>query len=259
MSLVGQGSILPIAMSFLDAVISGIVQGITEFLPISSSGHLVILHRLIGLKEPQLAFDIFLHVGTLIAIFIVLWRDIINIFTVKKKIGFFIILASIATLFFVLIFGKRIELMFVNSKLVGAMLILTGAWLIIGSFVRFGTSGLTGFKSFLIGLAQGIASIPGISRSGATISTALFLGIEPQSAARFSFLLAIPAIIGAFLFKIKDGGFSDFNINYLFGLITSCIIGILSLKLLLKALRRDTLHLFGIYCIFAGVLAVVLL
>lgn len=246
-------------MSFLEAIISGIVQGVTEFLPVSSSGHLVILHKLMGLKEPQLVFDIFLHLGTLSAVFIVFWRDILKIFTVNKKVGVFILIATIATGLFISVFGKGIEAGFTNSKLVGAMLILTGAWLILGSFVRFGTSGLTGLKSFVIGIVQGVASIPGISRSGATISTALFLGVEPQSAARFSFLLSIPAIVGAFLLKIRQGGFSGFGINHVFGLITSCIVGILSLKLLLRVLRMDRLHFFGFYCIAAGIVALLLL
>lgn len=246
-------------MSLLEAIISGIVQGLTEFLPVSSSGHLVILHKLFGLKESQLTFDIFLHLGTLSSVFIVFWMDIIDIFTIRKKIGFFIIIATAATAIFVFIFGKGVEASFGNSRLVGAMLILTGSWLIIGSFVRFGTSGLTGFKSFLIGIAQGVASIPGISRSGATISTALFLGVEPRNAARFSFLLSIPAIIGAFLFKIRQGGFEGFGVNHIFGFFTSCIIGVFSLKLLLRSLESDKLHFFGFYCIAAGLVTVILL
>lgn len=246
-------------MTFLKAIISGIVQGVTEFLPISSSGHLVILHNLVGLKEPQLAFDIFLHVGTLLAILIVFWKDIIELFTTKKKAGLFILLGTVATAVFVLIFGGTAESAFASVKTVGSMLILTGAWLILGNFIRFGTEGMSGFKAILIGLAQGIAVIPGISRSGATISTALFLGLDPQAAARFSFLLAIPAIILAFLFKLKGGAFAGFNINYLFGLITSCIVGILSLKLLLRMLYRNRFYIFGFYCILVGILAVVLL
>jgi undecaprenyl-diphosphatase len=246
-------------MSFFKAIISGIVQGVTEFLPVSSSGHLVILHRIMGLEGPQITFDIFLHLGTLIAILIVFRKDILNIFTVNKKGGFFIFIATLATAVFVIIFQKKIEVMFVGSKLTGVMLMVTGAWIIIGSFVRFGSSGLTGPKSFIIGIAQGIAAIPGISRSGATISTALFLGIDPQSAARFSFVLSIPAIIGAFALKIRGGGLSDFNMNYIFGSIASCVIGVLSLKLLLKLLRGDRFYVFGLYCVIMGIIAVIFL
>jgi len=246
-------------MSVLEAIISGIVQGVAEFLPISSSGHLVILHRLIGLKEPQIVFDIFLHVGTLIAVFIVFWRDIVDIFTTKKMLGVFILLGTAATVFFVLIFGANIEALFINVKFVGGMLILTGVWLIFGTFIRFGSDGLSGFKAVLIGLAQGIAAIPGISRSGVTISTALFLGIDVKTAARFSFLLSIPAIIGAFFFKMKDVVSVGINAGYFIGLITSCIVGVLSLKLLLRVLYGNKFHIFGFYCIFIGALTLILL
>ena len=247
-------------MSIIEAIISGIVQGLTEFLPVSSSGHLVILHKLIGLEGPQIAFDIFLHLGTLTAILIVFRQDIKDIFTTKKKTGLLILLGTLATAFFVFIFGDKIELAFSNARIVGAMFIVTGAWLILGNFLRYGTEGLTGVKAILIGLAQGIATIPGISRSGATISTGLFLGLDGQAAARFSFLLAIPAIIAAFFFKIKDGAFiAGFNANYIVGFITSCIVGVLSLKLLLKVLYKNRFHLIGIYCIAIGILILILL
>lgn len=244
-------------MTFFEAVISGIVQGVTEFLPVSSSGHLVILHRLIGLKEPQIIFDIYLHLGTLAAVFVVFRKDIIASFTTEKKVGVFVLLGSIATLIFVLFFNKRIETAFNSTNMVGAMLILTGVWLMVGSFFRVGARGLSGAKAVLIGLVQGIAAIPGISRSGATISTGLFLGLEPSQAVRFSFLLSIPAIIGAFLFKLKDVAEMPFSANHVAGLITSCIIGVLALRLLLRVIYRKKLHLFGIYCILAG-LAVLL-
>jgi undecaprenyl-diphosphatase len=243
-------------MTFVEAVISGIVQGVTEFLPISSSGHLVILHRLIGLEEPQIGFDIFLHTGTLVAIFIVFWRDIIDIFTIKKKAGLYIIIGTLATAVFVLIFGRMVEAAFSNIRVVGLMLIVTGVWLILGTFLRYGSEGVSATKAFLIGLAQGIATIPGISRSGATISTGIFLGLDGPTAARFSFLLAIPAVLAAFLFKMKDGGMAGFSGNYVIGLVTSCIIGILSLKLLLKILYRNRFHLFGVYCIVTGLLVI---
>lgn len=244
-------------MTFFEAIISGIVQGITEFLPISSSGHLVILHKVMGLKEPQIVFDIFLHLGTLAAIFIVLSKDIVEIFTRKKKILYYILLGTLATVIFVLLFGKRIESAFGSTKLVGAMLVVTGIWLILGNFVRFGSEGLSGGKAILIGLVQGIAAIPGISRSGVTISTGLFLGLDGQAAARFSFLLAIPAIIAAFLFKAKDAALTGFSANYIIGFLVSCIVGVLSLKLLLRLLYRNRFHLFGIYCIIAGIFVVV--
>lgn len=245
-------------MGFLDAIISGIVQGVTEFLPVSSSGHLVILHKLMGLKEPEMLFDIFLHTGTLASIFIVFFSDIAEVFTTKKKWLFFILLGTVVTAIFVLLFEKRIEAAFGNVKLIGAMLIVTGVWLMLGSLLRFGSEGLTGIKAMVIGLAQGIAAMPGISRSGATISTGLFLGLDGRTAARFSFLLAIPAIIAAFLFKAKDAAaLTGFNGNYLIGFLVSCIVGILSLKLLLKLLYGNKFHLFAVYCIVVGILTMI--
>jgi len=236
-------------------VISGIVQGAAEFLPISSSGHLVILHRLIGIGEPQIGFDIFLHLGTLLAIFIVFGKDILECFTSKKRIGFLVIAGSVVTVAWVLVFGKGIEASFGNPKTVGAMFIVTGAWLILGSFVRFGTEGLTGLKAVLIGLAQGIAVMPGISRSGATISTGLFLGLSGDMAARFSFLLSIPAVIGAVLFKVRDGGagFGGFSGYYIAGFAAALVTGVFSLKLLLRMLAKSRFHWFGIYCILLGI------
>ncbi|MDO8602536.1 MAG: undecaprenyl-diphosphate phosphatase [Candidatus Omnitrophota bacterium] len=244
-------------MGLLQAIISGVVQGVAEFLPISSSGHLVILHKLMGLKEPEMLFDIFLHLGTLAAVFIVFGRDIVESVTTKKRIGFLILLSSAVTFIIALIFIKNIEAAFSNTGTVGVMLVVTGVWLIAGNFIRLGTEGMTVFKASLIGLAQGIAALPGISRSGATISTGLFLGLDGQAAAKFSFLLSVPAIIGAFLFKVKESGFdlAGINVNYFIGFFISCIVGVLSLKLLLKVLYKNKFHWFGAYCILLGITA----
>jgi undecaprenyl-diphosphatase len=248
-------------MGLLEAVISGIVQGVAEFLPISSSGHLVILHKLMGFSEPEILFDLFLHLGTLVAIFIVFGSEIIESVTAKKRVGFLVLSGSVVTFVFVLFFIKNIESAFSSVKTVGAMFIVTGVWLIAGNFIRFGTEGLTGFKACLIGLAQGIAALPGISRSGATISTGLFLGLDGQTSAKFSFLLSIPVILGAFLFKVKEAGLdlSGINANYFIGFFISCIVGVLSLKLLLKILYKNKFHWFGAYCILVGIIVLTFL
>nr|MBU1328198.1 undecaprenyl-diphosphate phosphatase [Candidatus Omnitrophota bacterium] len=242
-------------MGFLDAVISGVVQGIAEFLPISSSGHLVILHKLTGFNEPEILFDIFLHLGTLAAIFIIFGKEIIESVTTKKRIGLLILVSTLVTFGFVWFFIKNIEAAFSDVRIVGIMVIVTGLWLIAGNFIRLGTEGMTVFKAGLIGLVQGIAALPGLSRSGATISTGLFLGLDGQAAAKFSFLLSIPAILGAFLFKIKEIGFNftGININYFIGFFISCIVGIFSLKLLLRILYKNKFHWFGAYCILLGI------
>ncbi len=248
-------------MGLFQAIISGIVQGVAEFLPISSSGHLVILHKLTGLNEPEILFDIFLHLGTLAAIFIIFGKEIIESVTTKKRIGLLILASSLVTFVFVLFFIKNIEAAFSNIRTVGLMLAISGIWLIVSNFIRLGTEGMTVFKAGLIGLAQGIAALPGISRSGATISTGLFLGLDGQAAAKFSFLLSIPAILGAFLFKIKETGFNltGVNINYFVGFFISCIIGIISLKLLLRILYKNKFHWFGAYCIVIGIMVIIFL
>ena len=248
-------------MTFLQAVISGLVQGVAEFLPISSSGHLVILHKLMGLNEPEVFFDIFLHLGTLAAVFIVFGREIIESITTKKRIGLLILISSAVTFVIVLFFIKNIEAAFNNVRIIGLMFVITGIWLIAGNFIRLGTEGMTVFKACIIGLSQGIAALPGISRSGATISTGLFLGLDGQAAAKFSFLLSIPAILGAFVFKIKEAGFNltGVNVNYFIGFFVSCIVGIISLKLLLRILYRNKFHWFGVYCIVVGILVVIFL
>ena len=248
-------------MTLFEAIISGVVQGVAEFLPISSSGHLVILHKLIGTGETPLLFDLFLHLGTLVAVFIVFGGEIIESVTTKKRVGILILFGSAVTFIFVMFFIKNIEAAFNNVRIVGFMLVVTGVWLIAANFIRLGTEGMSFFKAGLIGLAQGIAALPGISRSGATISTGLFLGLDSQSSAKFSFLLSIPAILGAFLFKIKEAGFSfaGININYFIGFFISCIVGVLSLKLLLKVLYRNRFHWFGVYCILAGILVIIFL
>ena len=248
-------------MGLFQAILSGIVQGVAEFLPISSSGHLVVLHKLMGFSEPEILFDLFLHLGTLVAVFIVFGSEIIESVTTKKRAGFLVLLGSVVTFVFALLFIKNIEAAFSNVKTVGIMFIVTGVWLIAGNFIRIGTEGMTAFKAVLIGMAQGIGALPGISRSGATISTGLFLGLDGQTSAKFSFLLSIPAIIGAFLFKVKESGLnlSGININYFIGFFIACIVGVLSLKLLLKALYRNKFHWFGAYCILAGMLVIAFL
>ncbi len=241
----------------IEAIISGVVQGITEFLPISSSGHLVILHHLIGFKEPEVLFDIFLHIGTLFSIIFVFWQDILGLFN-KWRMLSQIFIATVVTVAVVLLFKNSIESAFKDLRFIGWMLLITGMWLFSGSIFdkRIKTKNpLNLFKSAVIGLSQGIAAFPGISRSGSTISTGLILGLKQEETARFSFLLSIPAIILASIYKVTSSGAILGGISFLnafFGLITSFIVGILSLKLLLKIVYKGKLHWFGIYCLVVG-------
>src|SRR3989338_4889279 len=157
-------------MSLYQVILSGIVQGLTEFLPVSSSGHLVILHSFFNLSKPQLNFDIALHFGTLIAALLYFRKDIIGLLTKDKKTGIFIILGSVPAAIAGILLKDRIEIFFANQRLVAAMLILTGVWLGFASLVRFWydrkavSRGLNPANSVIIGLAQAAAIMPGVSR-----------------------------------------------------------------------------------------------
>lgn len=242
-------------MTFWQAVISGVVQGVTEFLPISSSGHLIILHHFLKIKQ-DFIFDIFVHFGTLLALLVFFYTDIIALFSKNKKLLFLLILASIPTAIIGFLGGDIFTRFFVNVKSVGAMLLITGIWLLVGDIAsrskRVKKQKPVFFSALLIGFAQGIAIIPGISRSGATISTGLICGLSRESAFRFSFLLSVPAVFGAMLFKIRDFRLScDFNL--IVGMLISAIVGFFCLKLLFGLIKKNKLYVFAIYCFVVGI------
>jgi len=246
-------------MSHVEAVISGIVQGITEFLPISSSGHLVILHHYFGFKEPQLLFDLFLHIGTLFAVVVYFWRDIIKLFTTQRKLLLLIVIGTIPTVLIGYYFKDTLESFFTDIKLVGIMLIATALFLFTADwagrrkYVSTQMSGLTWLKSLVIGIVQGIAIIPGISRSGSTISSAVLLKVDKAQAIRFSFLLSIPAIIGALVLKLASAaGGPSITTNMLIGAFFAFIFGLGAIYLLIKCVVNSNLKFFGFYCLVAG-------
>ena len=250
-------------MSILKALLSGILQGLTEFLPVSSSGHLALLHKYFGFQEPPLLFDIFLHIGTLLAVIIFFWRDILNVFRKKQRWISLIIAGCIPTAIIGFLFYGTFKDLFGNLRGVGAMLIITGFWLWIPCLPLFKKkqSGLRLPQALLVGLAQGIAIAPGISRSGATISTSLILGLEKETAVRFSFLLSIPAILGALAFKsIKSPGESILAatgvLPILIGMFAAFLVGILCIKLLLAVVKRGKLYYFTPYCIILGIASI---
>ena len=261
-------------MTVAQAIISGIVQGLTEFLPISSSGHLVILHRYFELRDSQILFDIFLHLGTLVATIVVLWRDILTLFSTERRVGFLIMAGSVPTVIVAILFGDLFEKFFVNVRVVGIMLVVTGIWLALGSVkIRFSSLGKSSnsnrrlylWQALIIGTAQGVALIPGISRSGATISTGLLCGVEKRLAVIFSFLLAIPATLGAVLFKIRDIGGANYIfvsgklssrieiIPLLIGSITAAVTGMFAIRFLMDIVKRGRLYIFSFYCVIAGI------
>ena len=340
-------------METYQAVILGILQGLTEFLPVSSSGHLALGQYLFGITEPALFFNVSLHMGTLIAVVVVFFKEIrsmINALAAMMRTTFqfngnsqlnriiqpngnsqvngnsqfggnvkrtlrnnpeirlivLIITGSIPTAFLGLFLKQYMELLFGSINFVGCMLLITGTFLWLTKDVKKPDSGIdvrnsdssmdvknldSGMdvrqsesdmdaknlasalgipksessimemeykQAMLIGLCQGMAVLPGISRSGATISAALFLGIDRETAAKFSFLLSIPAIVGAELLSLKDfisQGIS-FDLSILYGTFISFLVGYMALVMLLKIVNNGKLHLFAPYCWIVGVIAI---
>ena len=251
-------------MTFIEGIILGIIQGLTEFLPISSSGHLVLVQEILGLELPGNDFEILLHLGTLCSILVVFFKDIKNILLTvsSKETQRFILMIFIGTLPALIIgLGLKdlIAELFDNLLVVGFALIFTGLTLISSFYFNRQKNEYSIFRSFLIGIAQAVAIIPGISRSGMTISCALLLGLDSKQAAKFSFLLAIPVIGGAGLLMITDietASSIDFS-TLMGGLFSSFFIGVVALKWLLAWLEDGKFHYFGIYCLLIGIITVI--
>jgi undecaprenyl-diphosphatase len=274
-----------ILMQPFEAIILGAVQGLTEFLPVSSSGHLVIFQYLFNLKEPEVLFNVGVHMGTLIAVIIFFRKDLHSIIAsvfsffngiLKKKVSFadatqdmdiklalLIIVGTIPTGILGLFFHTIVDRIFSSVVLVGLMLIVTGSLLIITVWIKNNGKSIKRFsfkEALIIGLMQGISILPGISRSGSTIAVGLFMGLERETAARFSFLLSIPAIIGATILEFKDISTypSAQIISMLIGAFTSCLVGYGALGSLLYIVKKGRLHFFAPYCFAAGVIALII-
>lgn len=271
-------------LDIISAIILGAVQGLSEFLPISSSGHLALIPNLLGV-ETGLAFDTVLHIGTLVAIFSFFWQDIINLikgfllslidmtegFDVfkrelkivpEKRFAWLIIVGSIPTAIIGLLLKDAIENIFRGTIFVGFFLIITG--LILYYSERHSSGNITAkdmsFKqSIIVGICQGLAVLPGISRSGSTIASGLCLGLEREYAARYSFLLSVPAVIGAGLIQIKDIATIDISFGVILaGFISSVVFGYLAIKLLMKMIKGWSLDIFAYYCWIVGAITLIL-
>lgn len=269
-------------MSVLKAIIMGIVQGAAEFLPVSSSGHLVLFGEMLGINEANNTFEVLLHLGTLFAIFVVYYKDIIEMireffrmvadifngkFNVKnpyRRLIILIIVASIPTAIIGLLFQDTFEALFSSVFIVGVALIVTGTFLYISDKVIPGrkTEKTMSFgNALVIGTIQGLAITPGISRSGSTIVAGLFSGLTREMAIRFSFLMSIPAVLGALLLKSKDiialgVSSSEPTLPYIVGTLVSAVVGILSIKLLELLMKKQKFHYFAYYCWIVGIVAV---
>lgn len=242
-------------MTHLQAILLGFIQGLTEFLPISSSGHLVITQKLLGFQNPPVFFDILLHLGTLLAVIIFFKKSILSINHVLLKA---IILGTIPTGIIGLLLNPLTSTLFNSLQIVSSGLFITTLALFSLHFLKdknIKTISLP--TALLIGLAQGLAIIPGISRSGATITTGLWLGLSQSLAFSFSFLLSIPAILASLVLQFADiTTISSIPLLiYSLGFLSSAISGFLALKLLRFLLKNKHLKYFALYTLFLSLLS----
>lgn len=253
-------------VSIQEVVILAVVQGLTEWLPISSSGHLVILQQLFGLQA-SVAFDVMLHFGTLLAVVCFLWKDILEIVKgvlsldfsrEEARMGAYIIIGSVPLAITGLLFKSFFESLFSNPTMVGIALFINGIILYLTRFVILRKK-IDSVDALTIGIAQAVSIIPGISRSGSTVSTAMLAGIDKKTAYKFSFLLSIIAILGASLIEFGEINFAQEPIELILaGVIISAIVGYIALKTVAKLVITGDFHKFAYYCWVLGIIIVLL-
>ncbi len=258
----------------MHAALLGAVQGVTEWLPVSSSGHLVLLQRILY-SENSVLFDAMVHGGTLLAVLAYYWRDAAAVLrglyeslvdlpragvealtsTPERALAWYLVVATLPIVAAGLLLQDWVDALFNDARLVGLCYLVTGTWLLLTRLSK-GSGPITLKSSVLIGLAQAAAILPGISRSGSTIATGMLSGVDREEAARFSFLLSIPAIGGALLLEaVRSGAAAALTAPNLVGFATAFAVGILSIKFLLGVIRRGKFHLFSIYCFALAALA----
>lgn len=288
-------------MNYFEAIIMGIVQGAAEFLPISSSGHLAIFAKLFGMSEPDLTFDILLHVGTLLAIFVVYWNDIkklileglgicgdfcVNVVRVFKrlfskdksdvklrkivnssyrKFVMLIIVSTIPTGIIGVLADDIIANVKTNLLIVGVCLFITACLLLISDFVEPGTKkpkDVSYTNAFVIGICQGFATLPGISRSGTTITACLVSRFDRRLAVKYSFIMSIPAVLGAAVLELGDFfasiGDCKYLGQYVVGTIVSAVVGFICMKLMMVLVKNNKFKYFAYYCIAAGLVSIII-
>ncbi len=273
-------------MNIFMAIFYGIIQGITEFLPVSSSAHLAIAQNIFNMENIEsshFTFDILLHLGTLVAVFIVYYKDIFELvpafFTMLGKVfkgkfklseytetERFVIFVIIATLPLVAaVFIKDyVEILGNYTKIIGGILLLNGVVLFISDKLEKGTVTLENKKprhALFVGLCQMCAIVPGLSRSGSTITGGLLMGFKREHAVKFSFILSIPAIIGANVLSVADVFEnpipSSYILPYIAGAVAAAVVGIIAMKLLIYISKKSNFRMFSYYCWAVGILAII--
>ncbi len=271
-------------MEFWMAIVLGMVQGVAEFLPISSSGHLSLLQHFFGMEEPDTLYNILLHFATLIAVCVVYWRDVVDMIVEffrgiaslfsrqggrgnppeGRRLVLLVILGTLP-LFLILPFDDMVEGLGANPVFVSAMLLVTGCILFLSD--RYGGGRKTVRTAtvrdvLLVGVAQGAATIPGLSRSGTTISAGMALGFDRNFAVRYSFLMSLPAVFGATLLKVvkvAKSGVLDTKLlpMYLTGMVVAGVVGYFSIRLVKLLADKGKFGRFAYYCWIAGVIALI--
>jgi len=270
-------------MELYHAAALGVVQGLTEFLPVSSSGHLVLFQNLFGFREPEILFDISLHIGTLLAIFVFFFKDLQRISsalfssstwsgkntplweklcrTPETRFLGLIFVGTVPTVLIGLLIKPMAEKIFSSTLVVGSMLLVTGVLLWFTRAIKKtgrDEARLTIWDALRIGAVQGAAILPGLSRSGTTIAVGLFAGLDRETAARYSFLLSIPAIVGALVLESSGAvasGFPPASI-ILLGMSVAAVVGYAALAILIRLVKKGDLHVFAPYCWLLGLLSI---
>ncbi|MEE4167138.1 MAG: undecaprenyl-diphosphate phosphatase [Desulfocapsaceae bacterium] len=255
-------------MELLKAVFLGFIQGATEFLPVSSSGHLVLGSHLLGFKEQGIVFDVMLHLGTLLSVIIVFRNELRAMIAAPFQMlsgnrseavrtsffwDIYVIIATLPAVIVGLGFKDYIEQSFTSVLVVCLMLIVTGVTMILSRYLADRGRRITTGRSLLIGCAQAAAIMPGLSRSGSTIFTAMLLGVNRETAARFSFIMSIPAILGAAVLNLREilmaPPAGSVLVNLIAGTSMAAVTGYFAIILLLDVIRKNRLPWFGYYCL----------
>ncbi|MEA3496609.1 MAG: undecaprenyl-diphosphate phosphatase [Bacteroidota bacterium] len=258
-------------MDWFQSLILGILQGLTEFLPVSSSGHIELGKAILGANTEQgMMFTVVVHGATVLSTIVVFWKDILKLFGGLFKFKWnketqyisLLVLSMIPTVIVGLLFEEQIEALFTGNLLfVGFMLLVTASLLAFTFYAKNTVNSVNASKSIVIGLAQAVAILPGISRSGSTIATGLLLGIDKEKITKFSFLMVILPIIGANIYSALKGDISMSNsvdiLPLVIGFFASFISGLVACKLMIKIVKRGKLIYFAIYCSIVGVIAII--
>lgn len=254
---------------FINVMVLAVLQGVTEFLPVSSSGHLVIVQDMLGFKLPGIRLEVMLHLGTMLSIIAyyrkTLWDLVRGIFCGERASWVttgHVALSAVPAVFFYVLFHEKVDAFYEDTRAVGGFLVFTGMVLCSLRWMRCSAGGVTTPRALLVGLAQAFAVLPGVSRSGMTIAAARMAGVEPRKAAEFSFLMCLPLLVGAAaLDVVRDTVETSAELSWwllLCGMVVAAVIGYVALALLVRTLHGGKFWMFGVYCLVAGTLVLAL-